>query len=257
MTQEQQFEWVDQWTRFFEESDFLFNEWIQPRTVEDFKDQIVMDAGCGPGHHTLFVAPHAKKVIAVDLNTPELAGQNTQHLDNVEVRQGDLAQFRPDELVDVLYCIGVIHHTDDPDATFENLYHCVKPGGLLIVWCYSAEGNELVRWLVEPIRKAFLVHLPRSVLLVLSWIITILLYPIVYTVYLLPLHNLPFYEYFSNWRKLSPRRNMMNVFDKLNAPQTDFISSQRVEGWFDRERFDDIHITHYKGVSYAANGIKR
>lgn len=256
-TQQPQDEWADQWTRFFDESDFLFTEWIQPRTYADFAGQVVLDAGCGPGHHILHVAPHAKQVIGVDLNTLEIAQHNTAHLNNVEILRGDLAHYRPTQPVDVLYCIGVIHHTDDPDATFENLYQCLRPGGLMIIWCYAQEGNELVRSIVEPLRKQFLVHLPRTALQWLSWFITLSLYPIIYSVYLLPIRRLPFYQYFENWRKLSPRRNMMNVFDKLNAPQTHFISRQQVDRWFDASRFDDVQIRHYKGVSYSASGYKR
>jgi hypothetical protein len=47
------------------------------------------------------------------------------------------------------------------------------------------------------------------------------------------------------------------VFDKLNAPQTQFISRARVERWFAPERFGDVSITAYKGVSWRASGTVR
>ncbi len=55
--------------------------------------------------------------------------------------------------------------------------HC-KPGGLIIIWTYSAEGNELVRFLVEPMRKMILRHLPRKFVVALSYVVTAALYPI-------------------------------------------------------------------------------
>ena len=62
-------------------------------------------------------------------------------------------------------------------------------------------------------------------------------------------------EYFQDFRKLSFERNMWNIFDKLNAPQTEFIPLEHVERWFDPEEFEDISITSYKGVSWRASGI--
>jgi len=79
----------------------------------------------------------------------------------------------------------------------------------------------------------------------------------VHTLYRLPLRGLPYHEYFQNFRRLGFARNALNVFDKLNAPQTRFISRSRVEGWFGPERFADVSISAYKGVSWRASGILR
>jgi SAM-dependent methyltransferase len=255
--QARQSEWHDQWSRYDNPHDFLFFDWIAPRTLEDFRGQRVADAGCGPGHHVRLVAPAAAHVTGLDLNTSDIARQRLADLPNVSLVEADIAIFRPEEPFDVVYCVGVIHHTDDPDRTFHNLKHMVRPGGLLIVWCYSREGNTLVWKVVEPIRKLFLRRLPRGILVGISTILTLLLYPIVYTVYLLPLRRLPFYEYFRNFRRLSFRFNVINVFDKLNAPQTDFISRERVGSWFDPAEFDDISIRPYVGVSWSASGRRK
>ncbi|MGZ3900710.1 MAG: hypothetical protein ACXVNQ_09830, partial [Bacteroidia bacterium] len=96
----------------------------------------------------------------------------------------------------------------------------------------------------------------RKSLLTLSKITTALMYPPIYTVYLLPLKFLPFYEYFQNFRKLTYSRNTLNVFDKLNAPQVDFISRERIEKWFSKDKFTNIHISPYKGVSWRGSGTK-
>ena len=90
----------------------------------------------------------------------------------------------------------------------------------------------------------------------LAHMLTILVYLPVYTVYRLPIRFAPYYEYFANWRKLSYRRNLLNVFDKLNAPQTHFIRRSTVESWFASD-FDDVSITPYKGVSWRASGTKQ
>jgi len=154
----------------------------------------------------------------------------------------------------------VIHHTDHPDRTFEAIYRHCKPGGLVIIWTYSAEGNELVRYLVEPARKLVLRRLSRSVLVTLSEIMTAALYPVVYSVYLPRFTSfLPYHEYFANFRRLTFRRNVLNVFDKLNAPQTHFTTRDTCHRWFSPARFDkdSIAILKYAGVSYSLSGVKR
>jgi 2-polyprenyl-3-methyl-5-hydroxy-6-metoxy-1,4-benzoquinol methylase len=256
--QQKQMEWHYQWEQFEGETPFLFFDWIKPRTLDDFRGKRVLDAGCGPGHHMKLVAPVAQHVTGMDLNAHTVAQVKLKDLDNVTVLEGDIALHQPDDPYDVVYCIGVIHHTDDPDSTFENLKQMVKPGGLLIIWCYSQEGNELVWKIVEPLRQRFLANASRKTVARISSLLTLLMYPFVYTIYLLSFFKwLPFYEYFQNFRRMSFGRNALNVFDKLNAPRTEFISRERIQRWFEWNQFQDVSITAYKGISWRASGIVR
>jgi SAM-dependent methyltransferase len=257
MTQTKQSEWHEQWTLFKDEEQFLFNDWIAPNTLDDFKGKTVLECGCGGGQHTSFVAPYAKEIVAVDLNTTDLAKQRNKQFSNITFIEADIAKMDLKRQFDIVFSIGVVHHTDSPDQTVENLKRHVKPGGKLIVWVYSKEGNTLTEHIVEPFRKTFLRRMGRKSLLVLSQIITAFLYLPVYSLYLLPLTFLPYYEYFGNFRKLTFNRNVLNVFDKLNAPQVDFISKERIQTWFPKNEFDDIQISPYKGVSWRASGRKK
>ncbi len=257
--QAKQFEWTDQWTRYREGDDtiWLFDDWIAPVTLEDLRGCAVLEAGCGPGHHTVLLADVARHVTAVDLNTASIAQSSVGKRPNVEVLERDLANMNLGKQFDAVICVGVIHHTDDPDRSFKNLFRHCRPGGRMIVWAYSAEGNELVRWLVEPFRKIFLRNLPRGWVNALSYLICALIWPIIQTIYRLPLKFLPYWAYFDNARKLGFRRTAINIFDKLNAPQTDFISRERAEKWMSPDRFHSISIRHYCGVSYSMSGVRR
>ena len=258
LPQNQSLEWHTQWSLFQDNERFLFEEWIAPVALEDFRGKTVLECGCGGGQHTSFVAPLAKRVVAIDLNTTDIARSRNCLFNNVEFIEADLATMKIPEQFDIVFCIGVIHHTDNPDRTFENLYRHCKPGGRLIIWTYSAEGNELVRWLVEPLRKLLLRKLPRPALVYLSQILTVLLYPFVYSVYRLSFMSyLPYFDYFQNFRRLGFTRNVLNVFDKLNAPQTHFTTLSKCHDWFNSQRFkaDSIIIRKYAGVSYSLSGI--
>jgi SAM-dependent methyltransferase len=257
VAQRKQREWHDQWSLVQDDELFLFQDWIHPFRLEDFSGKDVLEGGCGGGQHTLFVAPYAKSHTAVDLNTVDLAKARNKDSFNVRFIEADIARMDLDRQFDVVFSIGVVHHTDDPDATFENLRKHTRPGGHTIVWVYSREGNSMVRLLVEPIRKAFLTGMSRRRLLSLSKALTALMYVPIYSVYLLPLPFLPFYQYFQNFRRLSFSRNTLNVFDKLNAPQVEFISRERVERWLNPDEYTDVHISSYKGVSWRAVGRRR
>lgn len=252
-------EWHEQWSIFRDDERFLFEEWIEPVRVEDLAGCHVLEAGCGGGQHTAFMAPVAASVTAVDLNTADLARERNRGFDNVVFVEADCGTMDLGRQFDAVVAIGMIHHTDDPDRTFDNLTRHCRPGGRVVVWTYSAEGNGLARWLVEPLRKLLLRGLPRRSLVWLAGALTALLYPVVYTIYRIrALSFLPYYRYFENFRRLSFRRNMLNVFDKLNAPQTHFITRERCERWLAADRFDpqSVSIRHYAGVSYSLTAVK-
>ena len=249
-TQEQQGEWHYQWSHFEDNESFLFRDWIAPNTLESFAGLRVFEGGCGSGHHTRLVAAHCEHTTAVDLNTSDLAQAVAAEHPNVRVLAGDVAAIRLKETFDVVFSVGVVHHTDDPDATVANLKRLVAPGGRLILWVYSREGNFLARNLVERPRRAVLRHLPRPAVHALAWAQTIAIHPVVHTVYRLPIPSLPYYQYMKNWRRLPFERNVVNVFDKLNAPQTQFISERRARSWADDADFELEHLSDYLGVSW-------
>lgn len=255
--QRKQEEWLWQWNKVYDDNLWLFTEWISPNTLEDFRGKDVLDCGCGGGQHINFTAPYARSVTGVDLNALESSRRNTAELKNVSLVEADIARMDLGKQFDIVYSIGVLHHTDSPDASFKNIAKHAKPGGKVIVWVYSNEGNALNKWLLEPVKTVIVRYLPRPVVWGLAHILTILVSIPVYTVYLLPLTFLPFYQYFQNWRKLTYKRNLLNVFDKLNAPQTWFITRAQIESWFDSKTFSDVHISPYKGVSWRGSGVRR
>ena len=228
--------------------------------IDYFNGKDVLECGCGRGQHTSFVASRCNTIIAVDLNTAEIARKNTKHLKNVTILEGDIATIELGRKFDIVFCIGVIHHTNNPDKTFQNLLHHVKTDGKLIIWTYSAEGNGIMRYIVEPIRKSILSKISRKNIRLIAKFITAALYTLVYTVYQISIFSfLPYYKYFQNFQKLSFERNVLNIFDKMNAPQTQFTTKAKCDEWFNTLNFkkNSIYITRYKGVSYSLVGEKK
>lgn len=237
---------------------FLYHDWIYPNTIETFRGRDVLDAGSGPGIQVRLIADVARSVTAVDLEALDVTSHATSDLgERVRYVRADLATMDLGCQFDVVNCVGVIHHTDDPARTFQNLFRHLKPGGRMIIWAYAREGNALVRTIVEPLRKRLLDGASHAMIQRLSFGLTALMWPIVHSLYRLPLGFLPYYEYFGNFRRMSFRRNVLNVYDKLNAPQQHFLSRADMESWFNPQRFEQVHISPYKGVSWRASGTKR
>jgi len=255
--QPRQVEWHHQWSMFSDEETSLFHDWIEPNRLSDFRGKDVLEAGCGGGHHTALIAGVAHFVTAVDLNTADLARRRNLDLDNAEFLEADISSMALARRFDVAISIGVLHHTDDPDAAVANLARHLRPGGRLILWVYSDEGNEIMKRVVEPLRRRLLTRLDRRWLRLLAQVVTATLYPIAHTVYRLPLSSLPYFQYMAGFRRLPFGRNTLNVFDKLNAPQTVFIQRERVERWLPPTEFVERHVSSYRGVSWRASGTKR
>lgn len=252
--QNKQIEWYEQWEMLRDNEISLFKNWIYPLKLEDLYGKDVLETGCGGGHHTSFMAPYAKKITAVDLNTISIAKDRNQSSSNIEFIEADIGTMNLGKQFDIVFSIGVVHHTDDPNKTVTNLIRHVKPGGRLVLWVYSKEGNFLVEYGVEPIRRFFLRWFPRKWIYRLSQAITAAMILPIYTIYYLPLNFLPYYNYFKNFRKLTFSRNVTNVFDKLNAPQVQFITKKRASDWISPQLFENIHLSSYCGVSWRVSG---
>ena len=250
VAQEKQREWLDQWRTFQDDELFLFQDWIHPNGLDTFQGKTVLEAGCGGGQHSSFVAKYCEKLVAVDLNSVEVAKSRNREYTNITFLEEDIATMDLEIRFDLVFSVGVVHHTDNPDRTVRNLIRHLKPGGRLILWVYSKEGNWISEHVVERFRKRFLQSRSTLGLVRISRAITGLMYIPIYTLYYLPMRFLPYYEYFQNFRKLSYERNVLNVFDKLNAPQVQFIEERRVRDWLSSHTFSDVSITRYRGVSW-------
>ncbi|PIQ91060.1 MAG: hypothetical protein COV71_01265, partial [Candidatus Omnitrophica bacterium CG11_big_fil_rev_8_21_14_0_20_41_12] len=103
MPQLKQSEWHKQWGLFRDEELFLFQDWIYPNKLEDFQGKDVLDAGCGGGQHTLFIAPYAKNITAVDLNTIDIAAQRNKYFKNINFFEDDIALMDLGKKFDIVF----------------------------------------------------------------------------------------------------------------------------------------------------------
>lgn len=127
-----------------------FEEWIKPLRIEFFKNKKVLDAGCGTGIHAEYVSRFSKDVLAIDASESVICVKPKK---NLRVKKANLLNLNLNEKFDIIYSIGVIHHTSNPKKAFLNLVDHLKDKGTIIVWVYGNETNSRLINFVSFIRK--------------------------------------------------------------------------------------------------------
>ncbi|MCP4203483.1 MAG: metalloregulator ArsR/SmtB family transcription factor [bacterium] len=96
----------------------------------------VADLGCGAGDLAAALAPHVRRVIAVD-DSPEMLTAATERLarfENVDVRLGRLEEIPVgDAELDAATVMLVLHHVASPEAVLAEAARCLRPGGQLLL----------------------------------------------------------------------------------------------------------------------------
>lgn len=107
---------------------------------------VLLDAGCGAalGSLALFGSRlRSVRFIAVDISEAVrvAADRCAEHGISGVFLQDDLATLPlPPGSVDVVFCEGVLHHTDSPAASLHRLVSLVSPGGRFLFYVYRKKG---------------------------------------------------------------------------------------------------------------------
>ncbi len=109
-------------------------------TPEDVKGKLVLDVGVGTGRFSDVVARWGGTPVGVDLSLAvESARRNLAAYPGSLVVQGDIFElpFR-EESFDIVFSIGVLHHTRSTREAFRKVAPLVKPGGVVALGLYEA-----------------------------------------------------------------------------------------------------------------------
>ena len=244
-----------------------FEEWLAPITRTDVEGRDVLELGCGNGSLLVHLTGwEPARLVGVDLgDSVRTARANlaATGFARGEVVQADLTKYQGERPFDVVYCIGVIHHLQRPEDGFAAVLRATRAGGLFHCWVYAWEGNALVRWIVEPLRR-IASRLPWW--LTKHGIATPAVAPYFLYAKLLaalpePLTaRLPLGEY-SRWiarRDFSFFRHV--AFDQLVTPQTAYIRRSQLDEWLERHAAEiepgSIYVICRNGNSWKFGGRK-
>jgi SAM-dependent methyltransferase len=242
-----------------------FEDWMLPLVKSDIENKTVLELGCGNAGLMVHLSGwNPSYLTGIDLGDSVSAGiKNMSGLDfkNWQIIKADLVGYRGSGF-DLVYCIGVLHHLKDPRAGFNAVLANTKPEGRFHCWVYAREGNSLIVYLVDPLRKIvsrlpwwFTKYAVASPLAALYY---------VYAKFLSRFrnvkifHKLPLFDY-SLWiakREYAFFRHV--AFDQLVTPQTAYIKKEIIENWLSDERIDQksVYIIMRNGNSWKFGGKK-
>lgn len=231
-----------EWKTFDDHGDFmageeLFMAFAAPLKPEDFRGKTVLEVGCGGGRWLSICERFgARAVVGLDFSRAvEQSRQRNLSKQNVHVVQGSLYANPLKPVFDIVLCIGVLHHLREPCEGMKALVKAVKPGGRVVLWTYSKEGNELYLKLARPLRR-LTTRLPHSGLLAVALPLAVLVWGYVKVfrplLCLLGLHG-PMAAYFGLISRLTFRDLWSVVYDQLAPQLAVYPSREEILQWVD------------------------
>ena len=239
-----------QWRKFkqmFPNWEEVFLDSIKPLTPEFFQGKTGLDGGCGFGRSLYYAGSYGARMIGLDLSEAiEAARENTRHLPNVHLVQGDI--FHPPvkrRTLDFVYSIGVLHHLPDPKGGFLSLTRLLKPGAPMFIWVYlRGRGRQIAAFTVMravstrlPLRLLNLVCLALASAQWVGWILPFR------GLRRLPLtrrlaERMPF-TFYSRY----PFRALhTDWFDGLSVPLVNYYKPDAIADWYREGRLHDVRI---------------
>jgi SAM-dependent methyltransferase len=139
-----------EWNAFDEvrdEDESFASVYFRDVDLEGLRGKIGLDAGCGKGRYTRFLARYLEAEVALDgSSAAEAAARNLADTPGATVIRSDLrdAPFAP-ESFDFISSLGVLHHLDDPFAGFQRLVTYLAPKGQILLYLYSRPESRGLR----------------------------------------------------------------------------------------------------------------
>src|SRR4051812_32767123 len=151
----------DEWSRLYPEHGHTPPERQAERDIfleytrslpSEYRGKLVLDAGCGNGRYAKLANDWGARVVCVDISTAvDIAQKNVGSRPDIAVVQGDLFKLPfKNDLFDIVYSIGVLHHTPDAKGAFQAIQPRGKPGGFFSIFMHG-QGNRALyatnRWI--------------------------------------------------------------------------------------------------------------
>ena len=177
----------------------------------DLAGMVVLDGGCGIGRNCYWPMTYgAAGGVAADIDERTLrhAKANLARFPTLEVRRQSIYEISEENVFDIVFSIGVIHHLEFPEAAMARLVRAARPGGRVLIWLYGRENNGWIVSFADPLRKALFSRLPLGLVHALSWPATSALWLVLWL-------GLTRIEYFRLLHRFSFNHLQAIVFDHM------------------------------------------
>ena len=118
---------------------------------EDFSD--LLDAGCGPAPMISLLAEKYpdRHYTGLDLTPAMIEQAKKKNIPNADFVVGDCENFPfEDNAFDAIICSNSFYHYPNPQAFFDSVKRCLRPGGRLVLRDVTSD-NKLLLWFMDKI----------------------------------------------------------------------------------------------------------
>lgn len=135
-------------------------KWVLPcfheKDLSFFSGKKIIDVGCGTGEFATALALHGATVKGIDKSVPSIAKAKAfaekMNAKKIEFEQADLFEYPDKALFDIVFSLGVLHHTGKAEKGFEKIVSFCKPSGFVCIGLYNKYGrfrHRLKRFLLR------------------------------------------------------------------------------------------------------------
>jgi SAM-dependent methyltransferase len=127
---------------------YVRRELLKLRKALPGKDIAILDAGCGYGQYSYFMAKKLSpaSILAVDVKEDWVKDCETffrsRQLNNVSFAVADLTKIEFSDKFDLIVCVDVMEHIHEDETVFANFARALRPGGFVIINSPSIYGGS-------------------------------------------------------------------------------------------------------------------
>jgi len=200
------------------------------------------------------------EIIGLDLSKSVLkAYEKTRPHPFAHIIQADIMRlpFRKAQF-DVIYSLGVLHHTPDARQAFLHLAKRLKVNGIISVWLYGTAG-PFAKFKTNPLKKDWAQHFTSTFAQRLHWLLLLLresLYnclrkittgmniPLLYMLCypLAALGKIPLLKYLTSSVHPNWRVRLQENFDWFSPEYQTHHTKEEVQGWFAEAQVDVVSL---------------
>lgn len=215
-------------------------------TAADVKGKLVLDVGCGAGRFSEVVSRWGGRIVGIDYSfAVEASQRNLRERGTVDILQADVFNLPLKEnQFEVIFSIGVLHHTRDTREAFLQLPKLLKDGGTIAVWLYYYT-DQLYNAASDFWRSIF-TKVPSRVAYAWCWLLVALFSPLFRAKWF---HRAPFWHL----KRVLPvnthdsfQWRVLDTFDWWTPVYQDKdCSPSRVIGWYREANLRGIQVIDY------------
>ena len=223
------------------EENFIMKTALRP---EELNGKLVLDVGCGMGRFAEVATRWGARVVGIDLSAAaEVAAKNLADRDFVALQADVFALPFAPESFDIIYSVGVLHHTPDCEAAVKTLVKYLKPDGIMAVWLYSGY-NKWYRF--SDFWRRYTSRMKPETLHSFLKVAVPVLYNTQQGLRKVPLVGRPaaglLHHIFPVNRQKNPENRMLDTFDWYSPKYQSKHTYEQVFRWYEAMGMDDMRI---------------